>query len=310
LGDHTAARAGRAELGEDTVPVNQVELDVLLKPGESREWDEVVLDVAKRIGQVPGLGFAVEGFLGERIHEILSGQTAPVVVTVTGPDLGRLRVVASDVARIMERTSGLGSVQPEPQIDVPQLSIHPDEAAMTAPTFQNLGFEIAGSGPGLATGWTLGFGATAEEIAGYSPAPERPQEDFERAWSDNEHFLFRLPRTSLEPAFYDEAPESVEDFEENWRQNETFLTDLGSVVAADYDPGAATKLFEDFDTLWAGNSSFLYAFAPANLSSGPLDGFETGWRSNQTFLFVFGGSDLSVGPTETFEAAWTAMKTV
>ena len=130
LADHTASRAGRAELGEDTVPVNRMELDVLLKPGESREWDEIVLDVGKRIGRVPGLGFAVEGFLGERIHEILSGQTAPVVVTVIGPDLARLRTLASRAADIMTSTGGLDTVQPEPQIDVPQLAIHPDPLAL------------------------------------------------------------------------------------------------------------------------------------------------------------------------------------
>ena len=55
---------------------------------------------------------------------------------------------------------------------------------MADPTFQNLGFELAGAAPGLAAGWTLALQASAEEIAGYAPAPERPQEDFERAWLD------------------------------------------------------------------------------------------------------------------------------
>lgn len=68
----------------------------------------------------------MEGFLGERIDEILSGQTSPVVVNVLGPDLGELRVLAGQVAHLMETTPGIGFVHPEPQIDVPQLVIRPD----------------------------------------------------------------------------------------------------------------------------------------------------------------------------------------
>ena len=118
-----------------------------------------------------------------------------------------------------------------------------------------------------------------------------------------------LPQTSLEPALFDAAPESVEDFEEGWAQNESFLYELGSLAAADYGHGGGTKLFEEFEALWAGNSAYLYAFAPANLASGPLDGFETGWHSNQSFLFAFGSSDISVGPTESFESGWTTHMT-
>lgn len=130
LATHFAARAGRGELTEDAVPVNRLELDVTLKPGDDREWDFIVLDVAKRIGAIPGLGFVVEGFLGERIHEVLSGETAPVVVKVIGPDLQQLRALAAEVTRIAGQTAGLGTIQPEPQIDVPQIRVRPDRVQL------------------------------------------------------------------------------------------------------------------------------------------------------------------------------------
>lgn len=130
LARHVAARIGRAELGEDSLPVNQAELDVELQPGESGDWDRITLDVAKRIGQVPGVGVAVEGFLGERVDEILSGETAPVVVKVLGPDLDVLRSLAARVARVMEGTPGIGIVRPDPQLELPQLSIRPRRAAL------------------------------------------------------------------------------------------------------------------------------------------------------------------------------------
>jgi len=182
---------------------------------------------------------------------------------------------------------------------------------MPEPTFQNLGFEDAGLAPGLAAGWTLVHLASAEEIAGYG-SPERPQEDFERGWS-NDSFLLGLAPTAVEPALFDEGPESVEDFEEGWAQNEFFLRELASAAAADYDPGAGTKLVEDFEELWAGNEGFLSGFAPADLIDVPTEAFESGWRGNEGYLFALGPSDVSAAsydaggaaePVEDFEDLW------
>ncbi len=127
---HVAVRAGRSELDEDAAPVHRMEIDVVLRDAGDREWDQLTADVAKRIGAVPGVGFVVEGFLTERIHELLSGETAPVVVKVIGPDLATLRRLAAEVAVEMDRTVGLGHVQVEPQIDVPQLRIRPDPTSL------------------------------------------------------------------------------------------------------------------------------------------------------------------------------------
>jgi Cu/Ag efflux pump CusA len=68
--------------------------------------------------------------LGERIHEILSGQTSPLVVNVMGPDLERLRALAREVASRMEQTPGIGAIRPEPQIDVPEVSLTPRRDAL------------------------------------------------------------------------------------------------------------------------------------------------------------------------------------
>lgn len=129
LASHIAVRAGRAELGEDPFPVHRVEMDVVLQPHD-RDWEEMVQDTAERIARVAGVGFAIEGFLGERIHETLAGDAAPLVVQVLGPDLLRLRSLATQVAAIMERTPGLLRVAAEPQLDVPQLRIEPDRDAL------------------------------------------------------------------------------------------------------------------------------------------------------------------------------------
>lgn len=127
---HVSARAGRAELDEDAAPIHRVEMDLLLRPGDDREWEDIVFDVSRRIGRVPGLGFVTEGFFGERVHEVLAGETAPVVAKVIGPELPVLRALAGEVARVMAGTSGLGMVRIEPQIDVPELRVLPDRDAL------------------------------------------------------------------------------------------------------------------------------------------------------------------------------------
>ena len=125
VASHTSALMGHAELSEDALPVYSLEFNVVLK-NPSDQWDRLTLDTAKAIGRVPGLAFTVDAFLGERINEILSGETAPVVVKVHGPDLQRLRVLAAQVAATAGQTSGLGAIRPDPQIDVPQIRVRPD----------------------------------------------------------------------------------------------------------------------------------------------------------------------------------------
>jgi hypothetical protein len=187
---------------------------------------------------------------------------------------------------------------------------------MPDPTFVNLGFELAGAAPGLAAGWTLAFQASAEEVAGYAPAPERAQEDFSGGWLGNESFVFALTQAVVEPALYDEAPESIEDFEEGWSNNESFLRELTSAAAADYEPGAGLKLAEDFETQWASNESLERALGPANLAETPAETFEEEWRGNELFLFALQSADLTKAvydgggtqePAERFEGGWPTL---
>jgi CzcA family heavy metal efflux pump len=155
---HTAARIGRAELDEDASPLYRIEMDIVLKPDDSRALDEISFDLSKRVASVPGVGFTVEGFLSERINEILSGETSPVVVKVAGPDLAQLRSIAARIAQEMQQTPGLTAIRPEPQIDIPQIRIRPNRSALAqyGVTPSQLSDEIAG--------WRQGVDAT--EILG------------------------------------------------------------------------------------------------------------------------------------------------
>ncbi len=70
---------GRAELGEDTWGPHQSELHVELKPGWNNQ-DEAQQALRKIVSNYPGIESEVVTFLGDRIGESLSGETAQVAI--------------------------------------------------------------------------------------------------------------------------------------------------------------------------------------------------------------------------------------
>ena len=124
---HVALRVGRAELGEDPYPVNRIEIDAVIG---SDELDARVAALRAQLASLPGISFAIEGFLGERVHEILAGEAAPIVVEVLGPELEPLRGVATALGDRISRLADVNGVTLEPQVDVAELRVWPDAIAL------------------------------------------------------------------------------------------------------------------------------------------------------------------------------------
>ncbi len=127
VGTHVAMRAGRAELGEDPFPVNRLEIDVVIG---TEDLEDKVEAMQEALASLPGISFAIEGFLGERVHEILGGETAPIVVEVIGPELEPLRSLAASVAQKVARVAGVEGVAVEAQVDVMEVRVRPDPVAL------------------------------------------------------------------------------------------------------------------------------------------------------------------------------------
>jgi CzcA family heavy metal efflux pump len=124
---HVALRAGRAELGEDPYPVNRIEIDAVIG---SDDLDERVDALRAQLASIPGISVAIEGFLGERVHEILAGEAAPIVVEVLGPELESLRGIAAALSDQISHLADVTGVTLEPQVDVAELRIRPDPVAL------------------------------------------------------------------------------------------------------------------------------------------------------------------------------------
>jgi CzcA family heavy metal efflux pump len=103
---------GRAQGGEDPFGTERSEFHVELKPGlAGRKQDEIQKGIHKVLDSYPGLTTEVLTFLGDRIGESLSGESAALSVGVYGADLDTLDRVAAEIAAVMKAVPGAVDVQ-------------------------------------------------------------------------------------------------------------------------------------------------------------------------------------------------------
>ncbi|HEV2620566.1 MAG TPA: efflux RND transporter permease subunit [Frateuria sp.] len=124
---------GRAEAVQDTWPPNRGELHVELKPGLAANAQiRIETALRKLLDGYPGLTSEVVTFLGDRISESLSGETAPVTLSLYGQDLDRLDALATQAQAILRSVPGAGSVRLAESPSVPTMRIAPDPDRLSA----------------------------------------------------------------------------------------------------------------------------------------------------------------------------------
>lgn len=125
---NTDRRQGRAELDEHAQGVNAAELDVTLRDGVHKE--QLLEDLRRDVAAIPGTNVTLGQPIGHRIDHMLSGTRANIAVKIFGPDLYRLRQLGAEVRDAIASVEGVADLQLEQQMDVPQLRIRADRAAM------------------------------------------------------------------------------------------------------------------------------------------------------------------------------------
>jgi CzcA family heavy metal efflux pump len=116
-------QAGRAEQGEDTWGPQRSEFHVELKPLAGAEEAQVAEEIRAVLGKVPGIQFEVMTFLGDRISESISGETAPVVVNLFGDDLDALDAKAAEVAGLLASDLKGSDVQVKSPPGAPRMAV-------------------------------------------------------------------------------------------------------------------------------------------------------------------------------------------
>ena len=106
-------QVGRAELGEDPWGPHRSEFHVDLQPMPGEDAEKMADEIRGILGEFPGIQFEVVTFLGDRIGETISGETAPVVVSVFGDDLEVLDAKAQEVVQALKSVPGATDVTVE-----------------------------------------------------------------------------------------------------------------------------------------------------------------------------------------------------
>ena len=116
-----AQRAGRAELGTDTMGTHESEIDVNMKATNEEQVKATQAGIQRVISELPGPILTSNSFLTERINETLSGYRSPVVVNVFGNDLGQLDQQAAEIAQVLGGIKGATQVQLQSPPGMPQI---------------------------------------------------------------------------------------------------------------------------------------------------------------------------------------------
>jgi CzcA family heavy metal efflux pump len=114
---------GRAESGEDTWEPNRSEFHVELARMSGREEARTQAGIREVAGRYPNLQTQVLTFLGDRLSESLSGETAQVAINIFGPDLDELDRVADQVAAVVRTVPAAEDVQVKAPSGAPFLRV-------------------------------------------------------------------------------------------------------------------------------------------------------------------------------------------
>ena len=116
-------RAGRAELDEDAMPPNFMEMDIQLRYGK-RDPEELIHAIREDLEKIPGVGINLGQFIAHRLDEVLSGIRAQIAIKIYGTDLDQLLAKGQQVEQIMAGIKGVTDLQLEQQIRVPEIRIN------------------------------------------------------------------------------------------------------------------------------------------------------------------------------------------
>jgi cobalt-zinc-cadmium resistance protein CzcA len=140
--EYALSRMGRAEIGGDPEPVNNIEIYIGLKP--INEWisatnrDELQRLMAIKLAQFPGLLLNFSQPIATRVDELLSGVKAQLAIKLFGPDLDVLASKGQKIEATIKAVEGAHDVAMEQIIGEAQLVIKPNRQQLS-----RFGFSVA-----------------------------------------------------------------------------------------------------------------------------------------------------------------------
>ncbi|WP_288372901.1 CusA/CzcA family heavy metal efflux RND transporter [uncultured Marinobacter sp.] len=132
---YALSRIGRAEIGGDPEPVNNIEIYIGLKPVP--EWTsadnryELQSLMEQKLEQHPGLLFNFSQPIATRVDELLSGVKAQLAIKLFGPDLAVLANKGQAIEAAVKEIEGARDVAMEQIAGESQLVVKPNRRALS-----------------------------------------------------------------------------------------------------------------------------------------------------------------------------------
>src|SRR5471032_1422924 len=123
---------GRASLGEDTWGPHQSQFHVELKRDATIDQDEAEEALRDILARYPGLQSEVVTFLGDRISESLTGETADIAIKIFGDQLDTLDATGQRISQALRGTPGIADLQFKPQSGTPTFALQIRPEALVA----------------------------------------------------------------------------------------------------------------------------------------------------------------------------------
>jgi len=92
----------------------------------SVDYDETLASIQSLVDGYPGLYRDVQTYLKERIREVLTGSSHPIVVRIYGEDMDVLRAKAAEIEERLAGIEGLTELHTELLVDIPQIQVEVD----------------------------------------------------------------------------------------------------------------------------------------------------------------------------------------
>jgi CzcA family heavy metal efflux pump len=125
--NHVGTHIGQAFLADEITGVNFGENWIAIDP--SADYGRTLASIQGVVDKYPGLFHDVQTYLNERIDEVLTGSSEPIVIRIFGNDLGELRKQADLVRAEIAKVDGVSDAFVEFQEGVPQAQVTVDLAA-------------------------------------------------------------------------------------------------------------------------------------------------------------------------------------
>ncbi|WP_286235429.1 efflux RND transporter permease subunit [Thalassotalea sediminis] len=132
---YALSRIGRAEIGGDPEPVNNIEIYIGLKPvaqwTTAKKREALQVKIEESLAQFPGLLFNFSQPIATRVDELLSGVKAQLAIKLFGPDLTILAQKGREIEFAIKQIAGTRDVAMEQITGEAQLVITPNRQALS-----------------------------------------------------------------------------------------------------------------------------------------------------------------------------------